>query len=105
MCSSDLADHGQGNVYELVYDGAGKDGGRFLPGLLDVEKLRAGMTTDLPRSGVNGEWSGVGRPPVGGWSAGGRASENAGSSSEKSGPDAQSRQNAHQDGEADHAAA
>ena len=35
------ADHGQGFVYELVYDGAGKDGGRFLPGLLDVEKLRA----------------------------------------------------------------
>jgi DNA primase catalytic core len=34
------ADHGQGFVYELVYDGGGKSGGRFLPGLLDVEKLR-----------------------------------------------------------------
>ena len=36
------ADHGAGLVYELVYDGGGKDGKRHLPGLLDVEKLRRG---------------------------------------------------------------
>lgn len=43
------ADHGQGFVYELVYDGGGKDGGRFLPGLLDVEALkRPGGVADRP---------------------------------------------------------
>jgi hypothetical protein len=31
---------GHGLIYELVYDGAGKDGSRFLSGLLDIEKLR-----------------------------------------------------------------
>ena len=30
---------------ELVYDGQGQDGGRFLPGLLDVERLAAGTLT------------------------------------------------------------
>jgi DNA primase catalytic core len=85
------ADHGQGFVYELVYDGGGKDGGRFLPGLLDVEALR---------SGVNGERSGVGRPPVGPWSAGGRAAEIPASSSEKSPGVASAPGNAHQDGRA-----
>lgn len=76
------ADYGQGFVYELVYDGAGKDGGRFLPGLLDTEKLRAAMTTDSQRSGVNGERSAPGRTVVGGQSAGGRAAEMPRSSSE-----------------------
>ena len=47
------AEHGHGNVYELVYDGGGKDGGRFVSGLLDVEKLRAGCDYDEKRSGVN----------------------------------------------------
>jgi len=112
------SDHGQGFVYELVYDGAGKDGGRFLPGLLDVEKLRgaapqpadasaSGGVASLPprlhgydaqRSGQNGERSGAGRPPVGGWSGGGRPAETVALSSEKSGPDGQSGQNAHLDG-------
>ena len=31
---------GQSFVYELLYDGKGKDGKPFLPGLLDVEQLR-----------------------------------------------------------------
>lgn len=52
------AEHGQGFVFELVYDGAGKDGRRFLSGLFDVEALR---------SGVNGERSGFDRASVGGW--------------------------------------
>ncbi len=38
------ADQGQGVVYELLYDGAGQDGRRFLCGLLDVEKLRSQQT-------------------------------------------------------------
>jgi len=86
------ADHGQGFVYELVYDGSGKDGGRFLPGLLDVEALR---------SGQKGERSGGGRPPVGPWSAGGRGAEIPGSSSEKSPGAASAPGNAHQAGSAD----
>jgi len=88
------ADHGQGFVYELVYDGGGKDGARFLPGLLNVEALR---------SGVNSERSGAGRPPVGRWSAGGRGDKSAASSSEKSPGAASASGNAHQDGDA-HAA-
>jgi hypothetical protein len=91
------ADHGTGHVYELVYDGGGKDGKRHLAGLLDVEKLRgtapqpadapaSGGAASLPprrhdydaeRPGVNGARSGAGRPPVGGWSGGGRGAENA----------------------------
>jgi DNA primase catalytic core len=46
------ADHGQGFVYELAYDGAGKDGRPFVCGLLDVEKLRAGYGYEEKRSGV-----------------------------------------------------
>ena len=53
-------ENGQSFVYELVYDGGGQDGRRFLPGLFDVEKLRQqqkstpttgdlpGQTADLP---------------------------------------------------------
>lgn len=106
------ADHGQGFVYELVYDGAGKDGGRFLPGLLDVAKLRRagndgaqnGSGTlppqgyDAQRSGENGERSGAGRPPVGGWSGGGRGAETAPFSSEKPAVPAPVNGNAHLDG-------
>jgi hypothetical protein len=106
------ADHGQGFVYELVYDGAGKDGGRFLPGLLDVEKLRAahgydekrpGLATELP--GQNGEHPAPVRPVSGPLPGPVRPAKNAASSSEKSGPDGQSDQNAHQDGAGKNAAA
>ena len=106
------ADHGQGFVYELVYDGQGKDGSRFLSGLLDVEKLRrvgsdgaqnGGGTLpphdyDAQRSGQNDERSGAGRPPVGPRSAGGRGAENADSSSEKSAAAPLAGGNAHLDG-------
>ena len=78
------ADHGQGFVYELVYDGGGKEGHRFLPGLLDVDALR----------------SGAGRPLVGPQSAGGRAGETAPFSSEKCAPHGSAAENAHQDGAA-----
>jgi hypothetical protein len=36
---------GQSFVYELVYDGQGKDGEPFLPGLIDVEALRSTTAT------------------------------------------------------------
>ncbi len=106
------ADHGQGFVYELVYDGAGKDGGRFLSGLLDVEKLRTvhgydekrpGLTTELP--GQNGEHPAPIRPVSGPVPGPVRPDKNGASPSEKSGPDGQSRQNAHLDSPDKNAAA
>jgi DNA primase catalytic core len=66
-------------VYELVYDGKGKDGSPFLPGLLDVSDL--GHEYDDNWSGVNGIWSGSGRPVVGPWSAPGRGGSSPESSS------------------------
>jgi DNA primase len=39
------ATRGQSFVFELVYDGQGQDGGRFLPGLLDVDRLAPGTLT------------------------------------------------------------
>jgi hypothetical protein len=70
-----LVHRGRGqHVYELVYDGQGQAGERFLTGLLDPEKLR--------RSGVEGERSGSGRPTVGPKSVGGRDDEPAGTASQ-----------------------
>jgi DNA primase catalytic core len=66
---------GQSFVYELLYDGKGQDGRPFVPGLIDVEKLKT-QTYDRNRSGQNGERSGSGRPPVGGQPGAGRAGEN-----------------------------
>jgi hypothetical protein len=94
------ADHGTGHVYELVYDGGGKDGRRHLAGLLDVEKLGAqasGCAYDTERSGVNGERSGSGRPPVGGRSGGGRVWKNAGSCSDAAVSEVQILENAHEE--------
>ena len=63
---------GQSFVYELLYRGEGKDGSRFLPGLLDVTGL---VEYDGERSGFSAERSATGRPSVGGWSGGGRGDE------------------------------
>jgi len=60
---------GQSFVYELLYEGQGKDGSRFVPGLIDIEELR---TYDSRRSGQIEEQPGLGRPPAGGWPASGR---------------------------------
>jgi hypothetical protein len=57
---------GRGHAYELVYDGRGRDGQRFLAGLLDPEKL------------VDAERSGSGRPSVGPVSGGGQSDESGG---------------------------
>ena len=43
---------GQQFVYELMYNGEGRDGSPFFPGLIDVEKLRKNMKNDENRSGV-----------------------------------------------------
>ena len=73
---------GQGLEYELVYDGEGDAGGRFLMGLADMAEFqqKGGADADtLPydaqRSGVNGEWSAPGRGVVGGRSGAGRGDE------------------------------
>ncbi|MFY9316656.1 MAG: CHC2 zinc finger domain-containing protein [Burkholderiales bacterium] len=60
-------------VYELVYDGSGLDGKPFVPGLIDVERLRATSTT-AEVAGVKGELAGRlrgVRGPIAGWSRGG----------------------------------
>jgi DNA primase catalytic core len=96
------ADHGQGFVYELVYDGSGKDGRRFLPGLLDVEALkRPGVLVDHP--GVNGDHPALVRPGSGPLPGGVRAAKNAPFSSEKPSGEVSRPENAHQDSAA-HAA-
>jgi YD repeat-containing protein len=58
--------NGRGQAYELAYDGRGRYGERFLPGLIDPEELS------------EGERSGSGRGPVGPRPAGGRVGETAG---------------------------
>jgi hypothetical protein len=46
---------GQTFVYELLYQGEGRDGAKFLPGLIDVESLRTATSYDENRGGPNGE--------------------------------------------------
>jgi DNA primase catalytic core len=63
---------GQSFVYELLYQGEGKDGSRFLPGLIDPHTLGeydSGWSGSLP------EWSAPGRASVGPRSVGGRDEE------------------------------
>jgi DNA primase catalytic core len=69
-------------VYELLYDGQGKDGRPFVPGLIDVEQLRArhavgpGTTTGL--AGGKGEFAGPSRPQRGPNAGGSRAGSSPG---------------------------
>jgi DNA primase catalytic core len=71
--------NGQGYVYELVYEGQGKDGTLFLPGLIDVEALRS-KTYDGHLSGSEADLSGGIRPRFGPVSAGFRGEANTVSS-------------------------
>jgi DNA primase len=67
--------HAQRHLYELLYDGKGQDGRPFLPGLIDLSSLgydENRSASSEHRSGANGNRSAPGRPPVGGWSGGGR---------------------------------
>jgi DNA primase catalytic core len=76
------ASRGHGLVYELLYDGEGREGEPFMMGLIDVERLRK-SGYDLERSASKSgrsesepDRSGLGRPLVGPWSGGGRTAEN-----------------------------
>ena len=60
--------------YELFYAGGGEDGAPFVPGLIDVQTLRAAITT-ADRAGVNADRSAPGRGVVGPRSGGGRGAE------------------------------
>ena len=71
---------GQGLEYELVYDGEGDAGGRFLMGLADMARLQEQdgadtLSYDAQRSGDNGERSAPGRGVVGAQSDTGRGAE------------------------------
>jgi DNA primase catalytic core len=67
---------GQGFEYELLYEGEGERGGRFLMGLADLSRMgEDALPYDGEWSGVNGERSAPGRGVVGGQSAGGRGGE------------------------------
>ena len=72
---------GNSFVYELLYDGQGKDGQPFLQGLIDVKQLKHAY--DANRSGSKGKRSGAGRPVVGGQSGGGQTTEGTAKSTDK----------------------
>lgn len=102
------ADHGAGQVYELAYDGGGKDGGRFVSGLIDVEALRAagrGHDYDARRSGLQGASSGSVRGAFGPASGPLPGDENAALSSENGVSETQARENSRPAGGAGDAAA
>jgi len=88
------ADHGQGFVYELVYDGSGKDGARFVSGLIDVEKLRTAHDYDEKRSGSAEAFSGSIRAMFGPSSGLVPSDQNSDSSSETAASDASLGKNA-----------
>lgn len=66
---------GQSFVYELLYDGKGKDGKPFVPGLIDVTRLQSMPTTKSSR-GVEGEFAGSSRGQRGPIAGGSRGDEN-----------------------------
>jgi hypothetical protein len=66
---------GQSFVYELLYDGQGKDGKPFVPGLIDVATLRATSTMKSSR-GSEGQFAGSSRPQRGPVAGGSRGDEN-----------------------------
>lgn len=82
------ADHGTGFVYELVYDGGGRDGKRFMSGLFDVNTLQ--------RPAQNAEHPAAVRPASGGNPAMIRGAKNAALSYGNAPKNARTGKNAHQ---------
>lgn len=64
---------GHSFVYELLYDGQGKDGQPFLCGLIEVEKLRETRNYDANLAGVNDNLAGSNRGQNGRVSGGWRS--------------------------------
>lgn len=66
-------------AYELVYSGEGRDGARFLMGLIDADELR-GSLLPLDYDGKwerqNGKWEPPGSPEVAPWERGGSTARN-----------------------------
>lgn len=92
---------GQSFVYELLYDGKGKDGKPFVPGLIDVTRLQSMPTTKSSR-GSAGEFAGSSRPQRGPNAGGSRPDENAeitGNQSVESTSSDESDKNAHSEGD------
>jgi hypothetical protein len=67
---------GQSFVYELLYDGKGRDGAPFVPGLIDAQALGAAATTATSR-GQAGQFAGASRPQRGANAGASRADESA----------------------------
>ncbi len=68
--------HGQhGHRYELLYDGRGKDGERFLTGLIDPSSITGSHPYDAERAGSQAPGAAPGRPSGGGLAGGGRGTE------------------------------
>lgn len=92
---------GQSFVYELLYDGKGKDGKPFVPGLIDVTRLQSMPTTKSSR-GVEGEFAGSSRGQRGPIAGGSRGDENAESTEKQSAESTssdESDKNAYSEGE------
>jgi len=67
---------GQSFVYELLYNGEGRDKESFLMGLLDIKKLRLKYGYDEKKSGLNDKKSVPSRPQVGPKSVPDRTTQN-----------------------------
>jgi DNA primase catalytic core len=67
---------GQSFIYELRYDGKGRDGAPFVPGLIDVQALLAAATTATSR-GQAGQFAGASRPQRGANAGASRVDESA----------------------------
>ncbi|GMU62982.1 MAG: hypothetical protein AMXMBFR34_47450 [Myxococcaceae bacterium] len=72
---------GQSFVYELLYDGAGKDGAPVLPGLVDVEALAAAAPTTETSRGEEADFAGASRPQRGAFAPASRPASDAESAS------------------------
>jgi hypothetical protein len=68
---------GQGFLYELAYNGEGKDGTTFLPGLAEMDEASASTSTTSTSRGSEADFAGGGRGVVGPWSGGGRGAESS----------------------------
>ncbi len=78
--------YGQSFLYELVYDGEGRDGSKFLTGLIDVDALRGSLLPldydgnrehpNASREHQNGDRERAGSPQVAPMSRGGSTAKN-----------------------------